>query len=1078
VINRTRSVVSNAVESLEIRRMLSRWNLETVAAAGEHQVGCSCGACRGKAQDPQLVLDAIHNVEREIRQQPTPEQLPAAVEAQPMTTAAGGPEAAFGNVGAQPTGALTGRVVYVGGGHGWTINNTGAGNWYTQRPELFEMIEDMGNQDQMIWYANYLWQAGATVVPLRPIGSQLNEVVLDNDDAAVTFAGSWSVGASTPWYGTAGDAAPYRSGTSSLTETALATYAPNMPAAGFYPVYAWALDGANRATDQLYRVNHSGGSTEVKINHRFVGKGWVYLGTYHFNAGAGQSVQISNKSSAAGNAVIADAIRFGNGMGQKTNALGQTSGAPREDEQSLYWYDFSKGVGVSDFYRGGNTDDGDANVGAPSRWAAYMNAAPFGQALHLSYHSNAGGGRGTVGLFNDETLFPNTATPNQFAWAQLVGKEVNDDLVAIGAPPLESTWSNRANPTFARSDFAFGEIRSSANGDEFDSTILEVAFHDSSLDAALMRDPKVRNFVGRASYQATVKYFNQFGALANNTLLPEAPTNVQATSNSAGDITLRWTAPVVDGIGGVAATAYRIYSSDNGYGFDGGLAVAGGATITHTIPAAQVPAGSNTLYFRIAATNAGGESLPSAVVAARRGASTTDKVLVIDGNTRWDRTNDFRQLLPNGLTIDRVRPRANNSFDYVVQAAEAIEAYAVKQLAIDSASSRNVELGQVNLANYDAVIWLSGEQSTANRTFTAGMQTAVTNYINAGGRIFVSGSEVGWDLVANNNGSAFFTSTLRAGYVSDDAGVYAATGSAGSIFAGISLNFDNGTLLYNVDFPDVLSATGGSTLAMNYAGGSSGAATQYVNAATGARTVMMAFPFETITTVPNRNSVMAAVLGFITADTAAPGITESAFTFEDAQRLTFTFSEDVNASLSAADLVFTNFTTGQVLPGDQYSFTYDPAARVATVNFNAVSGGFLPDGNYQLSFTPGGVTDLSGNPLALGTVINFYTLAADANRDRSVTLDDFTALAANFGQTNRVFSQGDFNYDDAVNLDDFTLLAANFGKTLAAPGDVPSDRPRVLPRTNSFTAKPQADDWKFSTRRIIDDLLLPSLSDA
>jgi len=77
-----------------------------------------------------------------------------------------------------------------------------------------------------------------------------------------------------------------------------------------------------------------------------------------------------------------------------------------------------------------------------------------------------------------------------------------------------------------------------------------------------------------------------------------------------------------------------------------------------------------------------------------------------------------------------------------------------------------------------------------------------------------------------------------------------------------------------------------------------------------------------------------------------------------------------------------------------------------------------------------------------------------------------------------VFSQGDFNYDDAVNLDDFTLLAANFGQTLAAPGDVPSGLPRVLPRTNSFTAKPQADDGKFSTRRIIDDLLLPSLSDA
>ncbi|MDZ4782287.1 MAG: hypothetical protein SGJ19_18735, partial [Planctomycetia bacterium] len=177
---------------------------------------------------------------------------------------------------------------------------------------------------------------------------------------------------------------------------------------------------------------------------------------------------------------------------------------------------------------------------------------------------------------------------------------------------------------------------------------------------------------------------------------------------------------------------------------------------------------------------------------------------------------------------------------------------------------------------------------------------------------------------------------------------------------------------------------------------------------------------------------------------------------------------------------FTNFTTGQVLPGDQYSFTYDPAARVATIDFNAVSGGFLPDGNYQLSFTPGGVTDLSGNPLALGTVISFYTLAADANRDRSVTLDDFTVLAANFGATPRVFSQGDFNYDDAVNLDDFTILAANFGKTLPAPGPLPANVPRAISTAISTlpnpAAKPATYDNQFSGTRIIDELSLASLT--
>ena len=45
------------------------------------------------------------------------------------------------------------------------------------------------------------------------------------------------------------------------------------------------------------------------------------------------------------------------------------------------------------------------------------------------------------------------------------------------------------------------------------------------------------------------------------------------------------------------------------------------------------------------------------------------------------------------------------------------------------------------------------------------------------------------------------------------------------------------------------------------------------------------------------------------------------------------------------------------------------------------------------------------------------------------------SAAANFGQANRTFSQGDFNYDGTVNLADFNILASKFGTVLAsAPG--------------------------------------------
>jgi hypothetical protein len=213
------------------------------------------------------------------------------------------------DVGAQPHGGLSDKIVYIHGGHGYTAANETNGAWSFQRPETFDMIEDLGNVDQMTFLADYLFRAGATVVPLRPVGHQTNQVVLDNDDPGVSFVGDWSNSSATVYFGNAGDV-PYRFADTSLAESAYARYQPSIPEAGFYPVYAWTAYGGNRATDQLYRVKHSTGITEVTVNHRRVGNGLVYLGTYYFEAGNTGYVDISNRSTAAGSVVIADMIRL------------------------------------------------------------------------------------------------------------------------------------------------------------------------------------------------------------------------------------------------------------------------------------------------------------------------------------------------------------------------------------------------------------------------------------------------------------------------------------------------------------------------------------------------------------------------------------------------------------------------------------------------------------------------------------------------------------------------------------------------------------------------------------------------
>jgi hypothetical protein len=73
-----------------------------------------------------------------------------------------------------------------------------------------------------------------------------------------------------------------------------------------------------------------------------------------------------------------------------------------------------------------------------------------------------------------------------------------------------------------------------------------------------------------------------------------------------------------------------------------------------------------------------------------------------------------------------------------------------------------------------------------------------------------------------------------------------------------------------------------------------------------------------------------------------------------------------------------------------------------------------------------------GQPVDATTLIIQYTASCDANLDGTVDTLDFNSLAANFGGTNRIWSQADFNYDGVVDTLDFNALAANFGFTVPA----------------------------------------------
>jgi len=188
--------------------------------------------------------------------------------------------------------------------------------------------------------------------------------------------------------------------------------------------------------------------------------------------------------------------------------------------------------------------------------------------------------------------------------------------------------------------------------------------------------------------------------------------------------------------------------------------------------------------------------------------------------------------------------------------------------SFDTADNDAVINGSVQLNQYTAVFWLLGDESTEHETFSVAEQNKVKNYLMEGGRLFVSGSEVAWDL--DNMGSSsdrdFLHEFLKVGYGSDDANDYTVNGVEGTLFDGLQLHYDNGNYgVYEENYPDAFSLIGGSTRSLLYSNGLI-AAIQYSGVVPGsqmnARVIVMGFPFETIYNDQEKEALAGRLLAF------------------------------------------------------------------------------------------------------------------------------------------------------------------------------------------------------------------------
>jgi N-acetylmuramoyl-L-alanine amidase len=736
-------------------------------------------------------------------------------------------------------GALKDKTVWLSAGHGWLYKHN---RWKTQRKNKFGLVEDFGSIEAVNHYLlKYLQNAGANVWTVRERDMNSNEVIVDDEDAGFSTNGYWAKSSST------GYNRSYRYVYSKGVASATATFTPDIPESGWYWVSTYYRNGNNRSKDTRYVVRHAGGKSVVSINQETHGLTWVYLGRFYFEKGKQGSVTLTNQSKDLNQAIIADAVRFGGGKSSVRDPEGGLSGEPRFEEAALYYTQFQG-------FKGEKSD-----VSVRPKYAEWELSkgtwTERNNACYISWHTNAGRGKGTG---TETFIYNGRYTKGSPQLRKYIHQEVINDIRTDYDPNWKDRGQKSAN---------FGELR---NLRTMPGALIEIAFHDHEEDAKALKTPQFRQLTARAVYQGIVRYFAAKSG-KSPVFLPEPPTHMTATNMGNNAIMIKWKAPKFGGAGGHAATGYKIYVGTHGKAFADAITLRGGNTTSYILK--NLSPGT-TYYFKVSATNDGGESFETQVVAARltRNGSSKPDFLIVDGFDRLDRHAAVEQYDGDYLgTTKRHFLERMNSYDYAVDHARALEN---AQFSFDGATNEAVIDRFVNLRNYPAVNWFLGEESRADNTLNYKERNLVMQYLKKGGALMISGAEHAYELSRQPRGVApsFYREYLKSAYYADDAETYKFYGVNGTTMSRIKGNLaDENSRIYHVDFPDVLVPYGGAKVILKYNGGKGGAAaTAYLGR--DFKVVNFGFPLEGIPNENVRNQIIAKAALLLTKPTGGKAL--------------------------------------------------------------------------------------------------------------------------------------------------------------------------------------------------------------
>lgn len=420
----------------------------------------------------------------------------------------------------------------------------------------------------------------------------------------------------------------------------------------------------------------------------------------------------------------------------------------------------------------------------------------------------------------------------------------------------------------------------------------------------------------------TPRYYNGMETNFNS----QQPTLLNVSLTSENNVELKWTCNTTNIIG------YRIHSSTDGNTWD---IVLNEDSIKTT--SAEINIDNGSTFFRVSSVKNDSpdftESYWSNVLGVNN-YSSQKTALIVDG---FDRETESGSWQGAGHT-------------FVLKYGNAL-----KQLNVGFNSINNSELinNSFHLEDYDYIFWILGDESTIDETFNSTEQTLVANYLTAGGSLFVSGSEIGWDLSykGTTEDKSFYSNYLKASYISDDAGSNYVSGTSGSSLEGC--NFYIGQT-YEEDYPDEIAPLNGSTLATKYSNGK-GAGIQfkgYFGSSTfQSSLIYLAFPLETTANDIEFNKVITKSINYFNSNTVVANIDDIVSEFYLSQNYPNPFNPSTKISWQSPVSSWQTLRVYDVLGNEVATLVNEfKSAGKYEVDFNAVG---LSSGIYFLRMKAG-----------------------------------------------------------------------------------------------------------------------------